>query len=152
MKNKVLYNSYMNSYMKRRWKKRRRKAIQYLGGCCVKCGRTKKLQFDHIDPRTKTCTIARASSFSQKRFLKEVNKCQLLCKKHHKIKTFRERNLHNVARGERIKKAAFTDNQVIKLRKLFNSGRVTAIRIQRHFGVTRTTVRHMLNGVTYSHV
>jgi len=152
MQNKHLYNAYMNNYMKQRWKTRRKRAIQYLGGCCVKCGRTNKLQFDHIDPRSKTCTIAKASSFSNKRFLQEVEKCQLLCKKHHKLKTFKELHLRNVARGERIKQAAFTDNQVIKLRKLYNKGRVTVVRIQKHFGVTRTTVLNMLNGFTYSHV
>lgn len=81
------YNVEMNNYMKRRWEKRRKSAVEYLGGECVVCGSTEDLDFDHKDPSTKICSIARASSFSEKRFWEEVDKCQLLCKTHHKEKT-----------------------------------------------------------------
>jgi 5-methylcytosine-specific restriction endonuclease McrA len=69
--------------MKKRWEKRRRLAINYLGGECVVCGTDLNLEFDHINPETKICSIARASSFSEERFWNEVDKCQLLCHEHH---------------------------------------------------------------------
>ena len=82
------YNQYMNTYMKKRWTKRRQEAIIYLGSSCYKCGETLDLQFHHVDPKTKNFSIARASSLSNKRFWIEVEKCILLCKHCH-IKTHR---------------------------------------------------------------
>jgi hypothetical protein len=81
------YNNKMNEYMKARWEKRRALAIAYLGGSCAVCGEVEGLDFDHIDPTTKIMSIARASSRSEKFFWEEVDKCQLLCKPHHVIKT-----------------------------------------------------------------
>lgn len=80
----------MNSYMKNRWEERRAKAIEKLGGKCVKCGTSSNLEFDHILPETKKMTIARASSMNEKFFWEEVAKCQLLCKSHHIEKTAKE--------------------------------------------------------------
>lgn len=73
--------------MKTRWVKRRLSAISRLGGECVHCGTNENLEFDHIDPKTKLASIARASSWSEKRFWEEVDKCQLLCVDCHKAKT-----------------------------------------------------------------
>jgi hypothetical protein len=33
---------------------RRAALVQALGGCCVKCGATRRLEFDHKDPKTRT--------------------------------------------------------------------------------------------------
>lgn len=87
IKNKELYKTYMNEYMKNRWEKRRIKAVIYLGGKCVRCGELEDLDFDHIIPVTKIMTIARASARSEIFFWAEVDKCQLLCKPCHLIKT-----------------------------------------------------------------
>lgn len=68
----------MNEYMKRRWKERRISAVIQLGGCCVRCGTTESLEFDHIDPSTKTATIARLLHFLKRDFkksYKSVNCC-----------------------------------------------------------------------------
>lgn len=81
------YNKQMNLYMKQRWEKRRAAALEFLGGKCVECDSTEDLHFDHIDPKTKVMTIARASSRSEDFFWTEVKKCQLLCVGHHHIKT-----------------------------------------------------------------
>lgn len=87
LKDKVQYNSYMREYMKRMWDERRRKAIIHLGGKCTKCGSCEELEFDHIDPETKSYTIASRPSASNEKFWKEVEKCQLLCNKCHKEKS-----------------------------------------------------------------
>ncbi len=78
-KDKNVYNSYMNEYMKKRWKKRREKAVDFLGGKCVKCSTKENLEFDHIERHTKIMSIAEACSASEKIFWVEVQKCQLLC-------------------------------------------------------------------------
>jgi len=90
-------NEYMNSYMKDRWVKRRKEALLYLGDKCVLCDNSnpEDLQFDHIDPTTKTNTIARLSSASEERFWSEVDKCQLLCKNCHYRKTMTDLGVQN---------------------------------------------------------
>lgn len=79
-------NERMNTYMKDRWKKRREDAVKRLGGTCVVCGSSDRLEFDHIDPETKQFAIASGSSFSEEKFLEEIDKCQLLCHSCHKEK------------------------------------------------------------------
>ncbi len=85
------YNTQMNIYMKNRWAKRKAAAIEKLGGKCVRCEATENLEFDHIDPKTKVMTVARASSRSEEFFWAEVAKCQLLCMGHHLIKSGEDR-------------------------------------------------------------
>jgi len=87
IKDKAKYNAYMNTYMKDRYIIRREKAVDRLGGKCVRCGSTCNLHFDHIDPTTKVNSIARMSSMSQVKFDAEIDKCQLLCENCHKMKT-----------------------------------------------------------------
>lgn len=87
------YNASINAYMKNRWEKRRAKAVEFLGGCCKRCGSTESLDFDHIDPKTKVMTIARASSRREEFFWEEVRKCQLLCKLCHIDKTAEDAKL-----------------------------------------------------------
>lgn len=81
------YNIFMNLYMKERWEKRKRNALDFLGGKCVRCEATEMLDFDHIEPSSKIMTIARASSRSESFFWNEVKKCQLLCVPCHLIKS-----------------------------------------------------------------
>ena len=81
------YNKQMNAYMKSRWESRRQAAVDLLGAQCARCESTIDLEFDHIDPKTKTMSIARASSRSEDFFWNEVAKCQLLCKPCHLEKT-----------------------------------------------------------------
>lgn len=97
---KKSFNAYHLAYMKKRWVRRRKEAVERLGGHCVVCGETRGLQFDHKDPKTKKFSIAGATSFSEKRFWKEVLKCQLLCKQDHKEKSNRE----HIDRMTKVKK------------------------------------------------
>lgn len=78
----------MNEYMLDRYYRRKAIAIRVLGGECVKCGATKELEFDHIDPDTKISSIGKMlASASYEKLNSELKKCQLLCKKHHHEKT-----------------------------------------------------------------
>lgn len=87
-----------NEYLKKRYHKIRLEAINLLGGKCVKCGSKELLEFDHIDPSSKTINVSKILSMSLKDFWNEVSKCQLLCKACHLLKTITERG-HKVAKG-----------------------------------------------------
>ncbi len=72
--------------------RRRERATQYLGGKCVKCGSSESLEFDHIEPETKTKDISQAiiAAWSWERLREELDKCQLLCSDHHHEKTINQ--------------------------------------------------------------
>ena len=65
--------------------------IEYLGGKCVKCGTTERLEFDHIDRTTKKYNITRKVDRTFDILKEELDKCQLLCYDCHKVKTKSER-------------------------------------------------------------
>lgn len=72
---------------KKRREERRAKLVQLLGGKCVACGSKKDLHFDHKNKRTKTMDIAHSIDTKEDLLVKEVKKCQLLCKPCHIKKT-----------------------------------------------------------------
>ena len=82
-------NEYMNDYMKRRYRQRRELAIQTLGGECVVCGSNDDLEIDHIEregvPHNKK--FSKFWNMALFQFMKELEKCQLLCSYHHLEKT-----------------------------------------------------------------
>lgn len=82
----------MKTYMRERRDIRRNLAYLRLGSCCKVCGSTSNLEFDHIDPSTKEFNISSAKALDGplERLFSEVDKCQLLCKKHHVEKTNKE--------------------------------------------------------------
>lgn len=80
----------MRVYNLKRYYKRRAEAIEKLGGKCNKCDSIIDLEIDHINPTEKSFNIAQLWSCSNKRFWKEIKKCQLLCKKHHSEKSILE--------------------------------------------------------------
>lgn len=84
------YREYMRVYMRVRWRKRRTVAVKFLGGKCSVCQSTSKLQFDHIDPKKKSFTIAHLTSVREDLFWKEISECQLLCGRCHNEKTLSE--------------------------------------------------------------
>ena len=87
------YNKdYLNNYMKERYKKRKEFALAYLGGKCARCGTTENLEFDHIDRKDKEATIGDAMLWAKTRLIKELDKCQLLCKSCHNEKTLKDLN------------------------------------------------------------
>lgn len=72
--------------MERYWE-RKRYAIEYLGGKCVRCGSTKNLHLDHKDKFLKSFNIGEKWSISLEKYTEELKKCQLLCKTCHKLKS-----------------------------------------------------------------
>lgn len=54
-------------------------AIEILGGRCVVCGATERLQFHHINKEEKLFNISKGLMHPYDIFLEEVLKCQLLC-------------------------------------------------------------------------
>lgn len=66
-------------------------ALDRLGSKCVRCGAIDNLEFDHIDSRTRRFRVPTGIQASLVVFLREVDKCQLLCVPCHEQKT-REEN------------------------------------------------------------
>lgn len=89
-KERARYNAYMREYMRKRYHRKRREALNALGGRCVVCGTRRKLEIDHIRPSSKVMSISKIWTYSKVRFWREVRKCQLLCQKHHREKTARD--------------------------------------------------------------
>lgn len=80
------------------YRQRRRIAIVALGGVCAQCWSTDRLEFDHIDPSTKTLNPSR--EWHDDGFWDEIlNKCQLLCNSCHKAKSARESSVRMLAKG-----------------------------------------------------
>lgn len=63
---------------------------------CIKCGINDPgvLDFDHIDPNTKSFSVAKAlhNIMNWEGLLKEIEKCQILCANCHRIKTSEQNN------------------------------------------------------------
>ncbi len=85
-------NEYKRQLSRAKRKENKAKALEYLGGKCVGCGETENLEFDHIDPYSKTKKVTRDfGTASWKSLKEELDKCQLLCKDCHREKTIEER-------------------------------------------------------------
>ena len=82
---------YMRTYMKARRQSRRARLIELLGGCCVRCGVTEGLEFDHIDPNTKRFAVGADLSRAWAELVEEALKTQLLCRPCHVAKGVEDR-------------------------------------------------------------
>lgn len=66
----------------RRWKDRKRQAVELLGGKCSRCGYAKNLaafHFHHVDRTTKDCNWNQLRLRSWRRIVEELKKCVLVC-------------------------------------------------------------------------
>ncbi len=95
---KLKYNEYMRKYQLEKYRRRRQFALDKLGNKCAKCSSKENLEIDHIDKSSKSFNIAKSWSVSEKRFISELNKCQLLCQSCHITKSILESG-KKVARG-----------------------------------------------------
>lgn len=71
--------------------KRKQLAFSILGRECVRCGSRENLEFDHIDPKKKSDRLSKFWSAPKARYIEEVLKCQVLCKRCHIAKSVTER-------------------------------------------------------------
>ena len=88
-KNKVSILEKING----QYENNRKLIIEQLGGVCShpECNCTEDLQLDHINPLEKEYNISeRLSSWDIKKLQPEIDKCQLLCPKHHLEKTIKD--------------------------------------------------------------
>lgn len=63
-------------------------------GCCI-CGYKEHpaaLQFDHIDPSTKSFTISQDKKKAWNSILEEIDKCRILCANCHSVETFNNKH------------------------------------------------------------
>lgn len=73
----------------RRWTASRREDF-FKDKSCVRCGSQKRLELDHVDPKLKVSH--NIWSWSEKRRLEEIEKCQVLCRNCHQMKTREDMN------------------------------------------------------------
>ena len=68
---------------------KRGKAIDLFDGTCARCGSENDLEFDHVnaDREGDTHLLSQLWGSSWTRILKELEKCQLLCKSCHSLKS-----------------------------------------------------------------
>lgn len=76
---------------------RRIQAKNYLGAKCRFCSSIDNLEFDHIDPKTKSFNISDAISNNKAwtKLVLELDKCQLLCHDCHKEKSDEEQSVNH---------------------------------------------------------
>jgi len=84
-------NEYQRKYQKNRYHDRKKQAIKMLGGKCTVCGTTRSLELDHKNPDKKSFNVTKLWSVPEEEFKKEVRKCKLLCSKHHRERTSKQR-------------------------------------------------------------
>jgi|14_taG_2_1085336.scaffolds.fasta_scaffold22157_1 5-methylcytosine-specific restriction endonuclease McrA len=82
---------YKAEWSKRNYDENRQYLIDKLGGQCVRCGATEKLEFDHINPLDKSLNVSNKltlkNAYQLEELIEEVDKCQLLCEDCHRKKT-----------------------------------------------------------------
>jgi 5-methylcytosine-specific restriction endonuclease McrA len=92
------YREYMREYMTRRYHQRRERVIEQMGGECEWCGSSDRLEIDHRDRRSKDFDLGkRLASAPMDEIEDELEKCRLLCRLCHELKT------HGRERGQVIR-------------------------------------------------
>ena len=104
----------INASIRKRKENNRKFLIEMLGGKCVGCGVTEKLQFDHIDRKQKSFTIGKMLESSlENKLIPEAKKCQLLCKSCHQYKTTANHDTNMLADGMMVESIKSIGDKVI---------------------------------------
>lgn len=77
----------LHEYQAERWRQRKKKAVELMGGKCSRCGYCRNysaLEFHHLDPTQKDFDFNVGRRRSWDKMLKELKKCVLLCSNCHK--------------------------------------------------------------------
>lgn len=135
-----------------KYHKRKKWAIKYLGGKCIECNSTKELNFDHINPDTKSYTITSMLSYSNEKIMKELKKCQLLCLDCHKNKNRVEGSYSkNNPVGEDSSSSKFTNDNIIEIRRMLIQD-IPMTEIAKVFNVSSESIRLIKIGKTWKHI
>ena len=129
-----------NERNKQYYHEKREQLIVMLGGRCVMCGEMNHdlLEFDHIDPFTKSIDIS-AHLTSTKFIQSELSKLQLLCRKCHKSKTFKDHSTFKIC-GENNPSSKLTMEQVVEIREKYSPGIYSYNMLASEYGVSKTTI------------
>jgi 5-methylcytosine-specific restriction endonuclease McrA len=92
----VKYNTERKAIIRAR---RRKILMAALDDQCAECGTTEALEFDHVNPATKSFVIADSLDFPWPVLFAEIVKCQLLCHQHHLAKSMANGELGWVEHG-----------------------------------------------------
>ena len=85
-KKKNICGKCQNKYVTEVGRKKKKQAVEYLGGKCKICGYNEhmcSLDFHHIDGSTKDENFSSKRGWSWEKLKKELDKCILLCKNCH---------------------------------------------------------------------
>ena len=74
-------------YDRMRHARQRAILVDYMGGKCAHCGSIDSLEFDHIDPSSKSFSIMKHANRGLEFLIPELAKCQMLCVECHKVKS-----------------------------------------------------------------
>lgn len=86
-KHKFKCNTCCYQETRKRERDKKLRAIEYLGGECIKCGYNDyygALEFHHLNPSEKECDWKRLKHRSWKKIVIELDKCVCLCSNCHK--------------------------------------------------------------------
>lgn len=88
---------------RRNYNKNKLRLMTILGNKCSICKTSENLEFDHIDPKTKSLVITEylTNGNIPEKVYDELNLIQLLCHKHHKDKSLLEANKKRLVHGTR---------------------------------------------------
>ena len=111
---------YVNAKKRERAENNKTYLIEMLGGKCVGCGVTENLQFDHIDRKKKLFTIGKNFQSSLVKLIPEAEKCQLLCKSCHQLKTTINHDMHSLADGYAILNVVENGDEILVTLKKTN--------------------------------
>ncbi len=92
-KDPVRQREYIRTFGRRRLAAARER----LGGRCIDCGATERLEFDHVDRTTKLAAVTHLQNKRREIFDAEVAKCVLRCHICHLARTRRERHFRSTA-------------------------------------------------------
>jgi len=133
---------YLRNYQ-RNWLRKRRNQWFKENGPCKECGSNKRLEVDHINPKTKITSCV--WSWSKERREKELAKCQVLCYTCHKKKSAIENNkAHKGIPKYSLRK--LTETQIGKMRKMYFAKKKTIREIAGIFGVHDSRVYRLSRG------
>ena len=135
----------MNTYLKEKYYRLKKAVFNLLGNKCAQCGETEGLQIDHKDKTLKKYNVLRQLRCKPWAIiLKEVEKCQLLCKKCHLEKTKKEFDRY----GEKNSSAKLKNEDVEEIRNFIKQG-LSYREIGKMYGVSNVSISNIKNNKTW---